>query len=132
MRRLPVDHLKPTLTPVAILRVAVAGLLLNLTDPEPVYVVACCLQAQDGASGVFCQPFTLLATMCVDMPTMTACSSYLALCNTTGSVVRQCAQQQPIPRCASLLSLKGLCVLATDDLQAAGICTGSRLGQGGR
>ena len=50
-------------------------------------------------SGPYCGTFVLLATLCTDMPSMAACKGYKALCApSTGSVVKQCAQQAPIPR----------------------------------
>ncbi len=46
-----------------------------------------------------CAPMTLLATLCVDMPSMGGCRTYNALCNATaGSVVQQCKDFPAIPK----------------------------------
>ncbi|GIL46468.1 hypothetical protein Vafri_3456 [Volvox africanus] len=47
-------------------------------------------------TGDFCRPMTLLATICVDMPSMSGCKSYVALCKNT-SVVQQCRSFPAIP-----------------------------------
>lgn len=48
----------------------------------------------------YCRPFDILATTCIDpgMSGMGGCSVYTPLCLTRGSVVRQCNQQQGVPR----------------------------------
>jgi hypothetical protein len=50
-------------------------------------------------SSPYCQPFSILATSCVDdgMADMGGCMNYTKLCS-SGSVVKQCTQQPPIPR----------------------------------
>ncbi len=54
-------------------------------------------QANLGAAGMFCTPFMLLATLCVDMPTMSGCRSYRALCGNS-SKVQQCSSSRGIPK----------------------------------
>ncbi|KAG1662722.1 hypothetical protein FOA52_014588 [Chlamydomonas sp. UWO 241] len=49
-----------------------------------------------GASGLFCSPVTLLATICAEMPTMRGCATYAVMCG-AGSVVAQCTSQAKIP-----------------------------------
>ena len=45
----------------------------------------------------YCSPFTVLATLCNDMPGMRGCEDYKALCRTPGSVVAQCSAQPAVP-----------------------------------
>ncbi|GIL71277.1 hypothetical protein Vretimale_2865 [Volvox reticuliferus] len=47
-------------------------------------------------TGDVCRPMTLLATICNDMPSMSGCKSYVALCKNT-SVVQQCRSFPAIP-----------------------------------
>lgn len=54
-----------------------------------------CVQAGE-VSGPYCANFRILATLCTDMPSMSGCKSYSALC-AEGTAVRQCTQQPPIP-----------------------------------
>ena len=69
------------------------------------YMVGCSLwnqcegraEATVRASGPYCEPFSLLATICEDMPSMTACESYLQLCKSGDSVVQQCTTQPAVP-----------------------------------
>jgi hypothetical protein len=42
------------------------------------------------SSSAACVPFTILATLCVDMPRMGGCANYVRMCR-AGSLVPQCA-----------------------------------------
>lgn len=53
-----------------------------------------CLQRQDYKQ--YCYPFTVLATICEDMPLMRGCASYKSLCD-KGSIVKQCTVHGAIP-----------------------------------
>ncbi len=55
-------------------------------------------QVADNSTSKWCQPMTLLATLCADMPTMAGCRSYRSLCGTAGSVVQQCKDFPAIPK----------------------------------
>ena len=47
-------------------------------------------------SSVYCEPFTLLATICDEMPAMRGCSTYNSVCQ-AGSLVPQCKNNPPVP-----------------------------------
>ena len=53
------------------------------------------LQASSVA-GVACAPMTVLATLCVEMPSMAGCDNYNSLCG-AGSKVEYCSQATSIP-----------------------------------
>ncbi|KAG2432986.1 hypothetical protein HXX76_008714 [Chlamydomonas incerta] len=53
------------------------------------------------ASGDYCRPFTLLATICADMPGMAGCKSYKSMCLVPNSRVPQCSQLPAIPKTPS-------------------------------
>ncbi|GIL46473.1 hypothetical protein Vafri_3459 [Volvox africanus] len=80
------------------------------------YMPGCTIRAACQAGNVtgdFCRPMTLLATICVDMPSMGGCKSYVALCKNT-SVVQQCRSFPAIPGLpttaqAKLAVVAGLC-----------------------
>jgi len=62
-------------------------------------MVGCSLQTAcdaSASSSAYCQPFTLLATICDEMPAMRDCSTYTSLCR-SGSLVPQCKNYPPIP-----------------------------------
>ncbi|KAG2448740.1 hypothetical protein HYH02_006094 [Chlamydomonas schloesseri] len=59
-------------------------------------------------SGDYCRPFTLLATICVDMPGMAGCRSYKPMCLVPGSRVPQCSQFPAIPKTPSTRQAQGL------------------------
>lgn len=62
-------------------------------------MVGCSLQtACDAAdsTSVYCEPFTLLATICDEMPAMKDCARYNSLCQ-SGSLVPQCKSNPSIP-----------------------------------
>ncbi|GIL71275.1 hypothetical protein Vretimale_2865 [Volvox reticuliferus] len=72
--------------------------LISLCTSMP-YMPGCTihLACQAGnVTGDFCRPMTLLATMCIDMSSMSGCKSYIALCKST-SVVQQCRSFPAIP-----------------------------------
>lgn len=50
------------------------------------------------SAGSYCAPFSVLADMCLDMPSMKGCEGYKALCAAPGTVVRQCTTEGPIPQ----------------------------------
>ncbi|KDD71733.1 hypothetical protein H632_c4490p0, partial [Helicosporidium sp. ATCC 50920] len=63
------------------------------------FMTGCSLQRQceqGSASGPYCQPFSILADLCIDMPSMNGCQRYNALCG-PGSVVTQCTTVTPVP-----------------------------------
>lgn len=49
-----------------------------------------------GSEDGYCDHFTLLATLCADMPMMASCQNYNNLCSSR-SVVQQCKDHPPIP-----------------------------------
>lgn len=54
---------------------------------------ACTLRQQcssGAAGGAYCQPFSLLGSLCAPSPAMGGCQRWAALCATSGSVVQQC------------------------------------------
>lgn len=62
-------------------------------------MVGCSLQSACSASAssnAYCQPFTLLATICDEMAAMKGCATYNGLCQ-LGSLVPQCKNYPPIP-----------------------------------
>ncbi|GIL71266.1 hypothetical protein Vretifemale_1866 [Volvox reticuliferus] len=70
-------------------------------------------QAGGNVTGDFCRPMTLLSTICIDMPSMSGCKSYVALCKNT-SAVQQCRSFPAIPGLpttsqAKLAVVSGLC-----------------------
>lgn len=73
----------------------------------------------------YCRPFTLLATLCADMPGMRGCEAYKALCGKAGSVVAQCAEQRAIPGWVGVGGVCGGGVLCGRDV-------GAGAGQGGQ
>ena len=40
------------------------------------------------ADGPYCQPFSILGDLCLDMPKMKGCEAYVALCSSSNSQVR--------------------------------------------
>lgn len=58
-----------------------------------------CEAGSMGEGNPYCDPFSLLATMCNDagMQGMGGCTNYAKLCNTPGSVVEQCTAHPPVP-----------------------------------
>lgn len=46
------------------------------------------------ASGTYCDPFSILADLCVDMPGMNGCQGWVALCSASGTKVAQCTQRE--------------------------------------
>lgn len=52
---------------------------------------------ETGKDDGYCGAFSLLGAMCVDMPDMSGCRSWVALCRTPGSAVQQCADEPPPP-----------------------------------
>ncbi|GLI59300.1 hypothetical protein VaNZ11_001153 [Volvox africanus] len=72
--------------------------IMSLCTPMP-YMPGCTIRSACQAGNVtgdFCRPMTLLATICLDMPSMSGCKSYVALCKNT-SVVQQCRSFPAIP-----------------------------------
>jgi len=65
-------------------------------------MVGCSLRTTCNASSdpskesVYCEPFTLLATICEEMPAMRGCSTYNSVCQ-AGSLVPQCKNNPPVP-----------------------------------
>ncbi|KAL4855658.1 DNA topoisomerase 6 subunit A [Chlorella vulgaris] len=62
-------------------------------------MVGCSLWQQcssGAASGTFCQPFSVLGSICAANPAVDGCNRWAALCTTPGSVVRQCLTAAPI------------------------------------
>ncbi|KAL6778020.1 CTR1 [Auxenochlorella protothecoides x Auxenochlorella symbiontica] len=49
------------------------------------------------ASGTYCDPFSILADLCVDMPGMNGCQGWVALCSASGTKVAQCTQHAAVP-----------------------------------
>ncbi|KXZ51586.1 hypothetical protein GPECTOR_12g549 [Gonium pectorale] len=88
--------------------------ITNLCTAMP-YMPGCTvgLACQTGkVTGMFCAPFSLLASICADMPGMTGCRAYRTLC-AAGSVVPQCAAFPAIPGLPSTMqaeaAVEGLC-----------------------
>ncbi|GLI59301.1 hypothetical protein VaNZ11_001154 [Volvox africanus] len=89
---------------------------LNSLCTSMAYMPGCTIRAACQAGNVtgdFCRPMTLLATICLDMPNMSGCKSYIALCKNT-SVVQQCRSFSDIPGLpttaqARLAVVSGLC-----------------------
>ena len=50
------------------------------------------------ASGEYCDDFSILADICVDMPKLWGCEGYVALCKTTGTAVKQCTNRTLLRR----------------------------------
>lgn len=48
------------------------------------------------AAGGYCQPFSVLGTICVRSTVLAGCQSWAVLCGTPGSVVQQCVTAAPI------------------------------------
>ncbi|GIL46462.1 hypothetical protein Vafri_3456 [Volvox africanus] len=72
--------------------------IMSLCTSMP-YMPGCTIRSACQAGNVtgdFCRPMTLLATICVDMPSMGGCKSYVTLCKNT-SVVQQCRSFPAIP-----------------------------------
>ena len=88
--------------------------IATLCDSMPT-MVGCSLArscAANVSAGPFCAPFSLLADICLDMPSMKGCGGYLALCSTPGSVVKQCTvgeRQRPPGAPAGSWQLAGGC-----------------------
>eukprot|EP00884_Botryococcus_braunii_P019017 jgi/Botrbrau1/579/Bobra.0010s0045.1 len=64
------------------------------------YMVVCSLwnACKEGtARGPPCQPFSLVGSGCVDMPGMSGCKRFKALCRNPQSVVKQCKDEPPLP-----------------------------------
>lgn len=62
-------------------------------------MVGCSLWQQcssGAASGTFCQPFSVLGSICAANSAVDGCGRWAALCTTPGSVVRQCLTAAPI------------------------------------
>ncbi|GIL46466.1 hypothetical protein Vafri_3456 [Volvox africanus] len=77
--------------------------IMSLCTSMP-YMPGCTIRSACQAGNVtgdFCRPMTLLATICVDMPSMSGCKSYVALCKNT-SVVQQCRSFPAIPGLPSI------------------------------
>ncbi|GFR45650.1 hypothetical protein Agub_g7060, partial [Astrephomene gubernaculifera] len=77
---------------------SIAADLNSLCTSMP-YMPGCTVMSacQNGtATGAFCRPFTLLSSICYDMPGMSGCKSYRTLC-AANSVVPQCTQFPAIP-----------------------------------
>ncbi|PNW77387.1 hypothetical protein CHLRE_10g434350v5 [Chlamydomonas reinhardtii] len=77
---------------------SVAADLLNLCAAMP-YMPGCSIRDAcrvGTVTGDFCRPMTLLASICLDMPTMGGCKSYRGLCG-NGTVVQQCRDFPAIP-----------------------------------
>ncbi len=70
----------------------------------------------------YCGPFTVLGTLCSDMPGMRGCEDYKALCFTAGSVVAQCADQPPVPGCGLRRTSKRSAWAACDSHSGPGDC----------
>eukprot|EP00884_Botryococcus_braunii_P019271 jgi/Botrbrau1/6027/Bobra.0042s0013.1 len=68
------------------------------------YMVVCSLwtecQAKQSTTG-FCAPLSLVATGCVDMPRMSGCKRYNALCGNPATTVQQCKANPPVPKALS-------------------------------
>lgn len=58
-----------------------------------------CAAGKPGASSQYCQPFSLLATVCAadHMSSMSGCDGYNALCSPGNSTVLQCTADRPVP-----------------------------------
>ncbi|KAG2448735.1 hypothetical protein HYH02_006089 [Chlamydomonas schloesseri] len=77
---------------------SVAADLTNLCAAMP-YMPGCSIRDACRAgtvTGDFCRPMTLLASICLDMPSMGGCKSYRGLCR-NGTVVQQCRDFPVIP-----------------------------------
>lgn len=49
-----------------------------------------------GATGSYCQPFSLLGSICLPNPAVSGCQGWAALCSTAGSVVQECSSAAPV------------------------------------
>ncbi|KAG2432990.1 hypothetical protein HXX76_008718 [Chlamydomonas incerta] len=77
---------------------SVAADLVNLCAAMP-YMPGCSIRDACRAgtvTGDFCRPMTLLASICLDMPSMGGCKSYRGLCRNS-TVVQQCRDFPAIP-----------------------------------
>lgn len=50
---------------------------------------------------MWCKPFSVLATVCNEMGSMSGCNGYNGMCQTPGSVIQACTAQGPIPNSLS-------------------------------
>jgi hypothetical protein len=65
-------------------------------------MVGCSLWQQcssGAASGTFCQPFSVLGSICAANSAVDGCGRWAALCTTPGSVVRQCLTGASVAAC---------------------------------
>ncbi|KAJ9511054.1 hypothetical protein QJQ45_002856 [Haematococcus lacustris] len=76
----------------------IAKLCEAMPDMPGCSIQAACQAGTVPASSSACVPFTLLATLCTDMPGMNGCGPWKALCLPAASQVQQCRTYPPIPR----------------------------------
>ncbi|KAL6749491.1 CTR type copper ion transporter [Haematococcus lacustris] len=79
----------------------IAKLCEAMPDMPGCSIQAACQAGTVPASSSACVPFTLLATLCTDMPGMNGCGPWKALCLPAASQVQQCRTYPPIPSAPS-------------------------------
>lgn len=102
--------------------------------PSMPYMLACSLWAacQAGtANGPYCAPFSLLGTGCVDMPRMSGCRRYRALCGNPATVVQQCKATPPLPKALTTKqardAISAMC--GSHSMEGCATCTGTGYAQ---
>ncbi|CAG9467178.1 unnamed protein product [Pedinophyceae sp. YPF-701] len=108
-----------------------ADLSALCTDPETSmpWMIGCGLKSQcdsGAASGPYCAPFSLLANLCYDMPGMTGCERFRALCSDPRSVVSACTTHPALPRVLTTKETQEAILEMCDDHGMPGCedCTG--------
>ncbi|GFH14622.1 uncharacterized protein HaLaN_10715 [Haematococcus lacustris] len=91
--------------PAANVSADIAKLCGAMPDMPGCSIQAACKAGTVPASSSACVPFTLLATLCTDMPGMNGCGPWKALCLPAASQVQQCRTYPPIPRCVTHMSM---------------------------
>jgi len=63
------------------------------------------------SSSSYCDGFSILKDLCLDMPSMRGCNNYTTMCKTNGSVVGQCGTKAlPLPNSMALSNIvEGMC-----------------------
>ncbi|KAJ9511359.1 hypothetical protein QJQ45_029765 [Haematococcus lacustris] len=90
--------------PAANVSADIAKLCEAMPDMPGCSIQAACQAGTVPASSSACVPFTLLATLCTDMPGMNGCGPWKALCLPAASQVQQCRTYPPIPSAPSWMA----------------------------
>jgi hypothetical protein len=71
------------------------------------------------ASGKYCEPFSILADGCTDMPKMSGCEDYTSMCS-AGSVIKECTEYPPIPGLPTTSDLNAYIKSICDEMNMEG------------